>query len=59
MYVLKYELISVNRYTNCKTDLLSNFNVPLVDAPELNIPGEEVETLTYAWFNVRIIFFIY
>lgn len=34
--------------------MMSNFNVPLVDAPELNIPGEEVEILTHAWFNVRI-----
>lgn len=42
------------RYTNDKELLLSNFNVPLVDAPELNTPGEEVEVLTHAWFNVRI-----
>lgn len=33
---------------------MTNFNVPIVDAPELNIPGEEVEILTNAWFNVRI-----
>jgi len=33
---------------------MTNFNVPIVDAPELNIPGEEVEILTTAWFNVRM-----
>lgn len=32
---------------------MSNFNVPIVDAPELNIPGEEVDVLTHAWYNVR------
>lgn len=32
---------------------MSNFNVPLVDAPELNISGEEMEVFTLAWFNVR------
>jgi len=36
---------------------MSNFNVPLVDAPELNISGEEAEVLTHAWFKVRIIFY--
>jgi len=46
----------VYRYTNCKEDLISNFHVPLVDAPELLIPGEEVEVLTHAWFRVRILF---
>lgn len=34
--------------------LLTNFNVPIVDCPELNIPGEEIEVLTKAWFTVRI-----
>lgn len=47
-------LISVYRFTNDKELLMSNFNVPIVDAPELNIPGEEVEVLTHAWFKVRI-----
>jgi hypothetical protein len=47
----------VYRYTNCKEDLISNFNVPLVDAPELLIPGDEAEVFTHAWFKVRIIFF--
>jgi len=37
---------------------MSNFNVPLVDAPELLIPGEEAEVLTHAWFKVRIIFYL-
>lgn len=32
---------------------MANFHVPIVDAPELNVPGEEVEVLTHAWFNVR------
>ncbi|XP_050533861.1 NADH dehydrogenase [ubiquinone] 1 alpha subcomplex subunit 10, mitochondrial [Daktulosphaira vitifoliae] len=41
------------KYTNCKEDLIANFNVPVFDAPELNIPGEEVETLTHAWFNAE------
>jgi len=49
-------LIYVYRYTNEKEALISNFNVPLVDAPELLIPGEEAEILTRAWFQVRIIF---
>lgn len=34
---------------------MSNFNVPIVDCPELNIPGEEIEVLTTAWFEVRIL----
>lgn len=33
---------------------MSNFNVPVADVPELNIPGEEVEILTHAYFNVSI-----
>lgn len=37
---------------------MSNFNVPIVDAPELNIPGEEVEILTHAWFSVRTKFIV-
>jgi len=41
------------KYTNCKEDLISNFNVPLVDAPELLIPGEEAEVLTHAWFKAE------
>jgi NADH dehydrogenase (ubiquinone) 1 alpha subcomplex subunit 10 len=40
-------------YTNNKADFMTNFNVPIVDAPELNIPGEEVEILTTAWFNAE------
>lgn len=42
------------RFTNSKADLLSNFNVPIVDAPELNISGEENEVLTHAFYKVRL-----
>lgn len=34
---------------------MANFDVPIVDAPELNIPGEEIEVLTRAWFTVSYI----
>jgi len=50
------KIIYVYRYTNDKEALISNFNVPLVDAPELLIPGEEAEIFTRAWFQVRIMF---
>lgn len=48
----------IYRYTNDKELLISNFNVPLVDAPELVVLGEDVEVLTHAWFKVRIMLFI-
>lgn len=44
----------LHSYTNDKGSLMSNFNVPIADVPELNIPGEEVEILTHAYFNVSI-----
>lgn len=43
----------IYRYTNHKHELISSFHVPTVDAPELNISGEEMEIFTHAWFQVR------
>lgn len=48
----------LHSYTNDKASLMSNFNVPIADVPELNIPGEEVEILTHAYFNASIKFII-
>ncbi|XP_050435962.1 NADH dehydrogenase [ubiquinone] 1 alpha subcomplex subunit 10, mitochondrial [Adelges cooleyi] len=39
------------KYTNDKDVLMANFDVPIVDAPELNIPGEEIEVLTVSYIQ--------